>query len=110
MPDGIPRWIRCYDNGGETIDRFTVVFTGRYRHLTGGETVVLGMSESPYYGFCQHSSYGPGQVVEGNKRGQWPPAIGRTGNLGKRISFVDLPDDCQEIVRKDYIDLWDIED
>ena len=25
LPQGTPRYVRCYDNGGETADRYTVV-------------------------------------------------------------------------------------
>jgi hypothetical protein len=59
MPNGIPRYVRCYDNGGETFDRFTVVFSGRYRHLTGGEFWHVGMSEHPFHpqGFGQHGGH-----------------------------------------------------
>lgn len=107
-PNGIPRWIRCYDSGGETIDQYTVVFTGRYRHLTGGTTTVLGMSADPFHEFGQHSSYRPGELLEANRPGQWPPAIGRKGNLGRRVRFEDLPQPCQQAVWRDYADLWDI--
>lgn len=44
MPDGVPRYIRCYDNGGVTADRYTVCFTGRYRHKSLGEYLYLTMS------------------------------------------------------------------
>jgi len=107
-PNGIPRWIRCYDNGDETIDRYTVVFTGRYRHQTGGVTWVLDMSADPFHEFCQFNSYGPGHLLEANRPGQWPPAIGRKGNLGVRIRFEDLPRPCQQAVWRSYRDLWDI--
>ncbi len=35
VPNGIPRYVRCYDNGGESFDRYTVVFTGLYTQRTG---------------------------------------------------------------------------
>lgn len=46
LPGGVPKYIRCYDNGGKTCDRYTVVFTGRYRHKTGGSFLYVGMSRS----------------------------------------------------------------
>jgi hypothetical protein len=111
-PGGIPKYVRCYDNGGATFDRYTVVFTGRYRHLTSGEIIVLGMSARPFHpqGFGLHSTYRPGQLHEGpgDKASNWPPAIGRKGNLGTRIPFEALPEDCKRLVRQDYADLWDI--
>jgi hypothetical protein len=36
MPNGVPKYVRVYDNGGKSFDRYTVVFTGRYTHKTGG--------------------------------------------------------------------------
>lgn len=111
-PNDVPRWIRCYDNGGETADRYTVVFTGRYRsRMRNGLICVLGMSAAPYspQGICICSSYRSGQIMEGNKPSHWPPTIGRKGNLGTRIHFEQLPFDCQRAVWQDYADLWDIE-
>jgi hypothetical protein len=107
LPDGKPRWVRVYDNGGETIDRYTVVFTGHYTHKTGREHWVLGMNDSPFHpqGFGQHSSY-PYQIDATD--GKWPPAIGRKNHLGKRIIFDDLPTDCKKLVLSDYKDLWDV--
>ena len=110
LPGGIPKWIRCYDNTGEpneTIDCFTVVFTGRYTQKTGGEHWVLAMNAAPYHpqGFGQHCSY---RKVIDALGGKWPPAIGRKNHLGKRIHFQDLPKDCQHLVMTDYCELWDI--
>lgn len=107
MPNGVPRWIRCYDNGGETCDRYTVVFTGRYTHKTAREHWVLGMSDAPFHpqGFGQHMTY-PYQIDA--QGGKWPPAIGRKNHLGTRIKFQDLPSDCQKCVKQDYTYLWDI--
>ncbi len=112
FPGGVPRWIRCYDNGGTdvdsgTFDRYTVLFTGRYRHNTGGEFTYVGMSESPFspQGFGQHGSF-PYQCD--SQDGEWPPAIGRKNHLGTRIAFADLPNDCQRLVISDYKDLWSL--
>lgn len=108
-PGGVPRWVRCYDNGGESIDRYTVVFTGNYiGRSPGGRTMYLAMNQAPFspQGFGQH---GEDRIEEGNKPGQWPPAIGRKGNLGTRIRFQDLPEDCQRLVWQDYASLWGIE-
>lgn len=98
LPDGIPKYVHCYDNGGKTIDRYTVVFTGRYTHKTGGEHWYVGMSGAPFHpqGFGQH----------GSSRDQidYPTY----GHLGKKIKFTDLPESCQKLVLNDYISLWDI--
>lgn len=98
LPDGKPRYVRVYDNGGETIDRYTVVFTGRYRHKTGGEFWHLGMNAAPFHpqGFGQHGSHDT-QIDR--------PSY---GHLGKKIRFDELPTDCQRCVRQTYDDLWDL--
>ena len=107
-PCGIPRWIRVYDNQGETIDRYTVVFTGLYKDRPKhGDHAYIGLSDNPNSprGFCMS---GTTDIMEGKKPGQWPPAIGRRGNLGLRIPFQDLPLACQEIVWEYYACLWEI--
>ena len=38
----------------------------------------------------------------------WPPAMGRTCHLGKRIPFTDLPEPCQQLVVSDYKALWNL--
>lgn len=105
-----PRWIRCYDNGGTegtrkhdgrdigTIDRYTVVFSGRYTHKTGRQHWDVCMSESPYH------PQGVGMHGESNGPIDRPTS----GHLGKRIKFMDLPADCQRLIIDDYTYLWDI--
>lgn len=115
LPNGKPKCIRCYDNGGVdakggSIDRYTVVFTGNYRKKTGGEFVYLGMNAAPFHpqGVGMHgSSQQQIDVVNGSWGG---PAIGRSCHLGKRIAFDDLPPDCQRLVMSDYNDLWDLDE
>ena len=98
LPNGIPKYVRCYDNGGETADRFTVVFTGRYTHKTGGDFIYLSMSGAPFHpqGVGQHGS---------DRKQIDRPAY---SHLGKKIKFQDLPDDCRKLVLSDYKDLWDL--
>lgn len=98
MPNGIPKYVRCYDNGGRTADQYTVVFTGRYRHKTGNEFWVLGMNKYPFHpqGIGMHLTY-PYQI-------DYPTY----GHLGKKIKFTDLPEDCRKAVLQDYVYLWDI--
>ncbi len=97
MPNGVPRKIRIYDNGGKTIDRYTVVFTGNYKGRDG-QCDYLGMSEDPFHpqGFGQH--------------GESDTIIDRPtyGHLGKKITFDKLPKDCQEWVITNYKKFWDI--
>jgi hypothetical protein len=109
----VPRYVRCYDNGGVmskfknkktgeilegSVDRYTVVFTGRYTHKTGGSFWYLGMDESPYSpgGFGQHGEF------------KYPCDRPTSSHLGKRIDFSKLPADCQKLVIDDYSYLWDI--
>lgn len=95
-PQGGPKYVRCYDNEGETLDRYTVVFTGNYRRKTGGQFIYLGMSASPFQGIGQHG-FSDTQIDRPIYR-----------HLGKRIKFSDLPTDCQKAVLDDYKELWGI--
>lgn len=96
MPDGMPRYVRCYDNGGSSFDRYTVVYTGRYSRGPRRSCFYVGMSNYPFnaQGFGQH--------------GHAPDMIDRPSSkhLGKRITFASLPDDCRKLVISDYIALW----
>lgn len=117
IPDGIPRYVRCYDSP-ENGDRYTVVFSGRYNGTWQinhrRSYVYLGMSERPFHpqGIGQHgsTSYGPvdTQGATGRPYEQWPPAMGRKCHLGKRIPFTDLPEDCRKLVMSTYRDLWNL--
>ena len=98
MPNGIPKYIRCYDNLGETFDRFTVVFTGNYKKQFH-EFHYIGMSSNPFHpqGFGQH-----GETVG------MPVDKPTYSHLGRKIKFADLPKDCKDAVISDYISIWDI--
>lgn len=76
--------IKCYDNGGTTIDRYTVVYLD-YPEREPGTFMAVGMNSEPFHpqGFGQHCSAVPGR------------------HLGKLISFEELPADCQKLVRAD---------
>ena len=99
-----PRSIRVYDNG-RYFDRYTVVYTGRYRYKTGGSFMHVGMSHNPFHpqGVGQHGF--SNRQIDVNTWG-FAPAIGRKCHLGRRIEFGDLPKECQQLVRWDYLDLW----
>ena len=100
MPNGMPKYVRCYDNGGKSIDRYTVVFTqtSKFDPMLRGGCVYLSMSAAPFHpqGFGQH--------------GESHTIIDRPtyGHLGKRISFQELPEDCQRLVLTDYQAFWGI--
>jgi hypothetical protein len=94
-----PRYVRCYDNGGKTADRYTIVFTGRYLRLTGGEYFYVGANGNPHHpahGFYQH----------GSSRTQIDVPSYR--HLGKKITFSSLPKEVQDCIVEDYCDLWSI--
>jgi hypothetical protein len=118
LPNGLPKYIRAYDNGGPrnggSIDRYTVCFTGKYRclGLRRGERPhswfqYLAMNSSPFHpqGFGQHGENST--QIDVNAWG-FAPAIGRKNHLGKRIPFSELPPDCQTMVLRDYKEIWDL--
>lgn len=98
MPNGVPRYIRVFDNGGTTADRYTVIFTHAQSFYTKGWFPVLGMSASPFHpqGVGMHNEYNS------------PIDRPSYKHLGKKIRFQQLPYDCQALVLQDYKDYWDI--
>lgn len=98
IPNGVPRYIRCYDNNGETQDRYTCVFTGNYTHKTSREHWYLGMSADPFH------PLGIG-IHESSKTQIDTPAY---SHLGKKVKFEDLPDKVQQCIKQTYVDLWDL--
>jgi hypothetical protein len=104
-PQGIPLYIRCYDNGGVmapngSYDQYTISFTKKSekRHF-----FYIAASKDPYdpRGFGMHMS-NPNFPIDrpGGKK--------ITKQLGKKIQFKDLPADVQKMVKDDYMDLWDL--
>lgn len=77
--------VRIYDNGGKTFDRYTAVYLDQPENR--GLYAARGMSEYPFHpmGFGQYCA----------------AMLGR--HLGKRITFEDLPPDCQRLVLDDRI-------
>jgi len=98
MPAGTPRYVHVYDNGGKTADRYTIVFTGRYRHKTNGSFVHLGASAHPFH------PQGVGMHGESRDQIDYPSY----GHLGKKIGFKDLPPDVQKFVVITYKDIWSL--
>jgi len=95
MRGGIPKYIRIYDNLGKTIDRYTVIFTGRYRKAYESYQVLI-MSDTPWHpqGFCQHD-----ECLPSYDRPNY-------GHLGKKISYDDLTIACKNEVLMDYLYYW----
>jgi hypothetical protein len=76
--------VKCYDNGGKSTDRYTVVFLDDPQNRKGLYGA-LAMNEIPFHpqGFGQHCS----------------AMLGK--HLGKRIDSSLLPADCQKLIRQD---------
>ena len=95
----VPKYVRCYDLGPEHFDRYTVIFTGAYRHrMTSGQFMYIGMNAAPFHplGFGQHG-FSDKQIDR--------PSY---SHLGKKIKFDDLPPDCRTLAVRDYDDLWNL--
>lgn len=77
--------IRCYDNGGKTADRYTVIYMSDLNQWKYNSYGARGMNDQPFHpqGICQFTVATPGR------------------HLGKRIRFTDLPIDCQKAVTQD---------
>jgi len=99
MPDLNPKYIRCYDNGGRSFDRYTVVYTGRYKKTGRFWFDYVSMSANPYspLGFGQH----------GQSEFQ-PVDRPKYSHLGRKIKFNDLTADCRDLVINDYMELWNL--
>lgn len=97
LPEGKPRKVRIYDNMGETADRYCVVYTGNFRGR-GYRCHYVSMGSAPYNpaGFCQHGEHT--SIID------YPSY----SHLGKKIAFDDLPPDCQDVVLRDYVDIWEL--
>jgi hypothetical protein len=97
LPNGFPRYVRCYDSGEGTGDRYTVVFTGRYQaDRRRPAFVYLGMDAHPFHpqGIGMH--------------GDSKTLIDRPAysHLGKKIPFQSLPLDCQRCALNTYRSIW----
>ncbi len=116
LPNNYPRYVRVYDNDGKTADRYTVVFTGRYNSLglrrgqrSKGEYWHVSMSENPFHpqGVCLMDQTDAIIDVD-EKEHRWAPAYGRSGHLGKRIHWHELPEPCQKAALHMYKELWEL--
>lgn len=109
MPNGVPRYIRCYDNGGTdnggSIDRYTVVFTGNIpdRNRINPDSPSSAQMV-PYIAMNGNPTHPQGVGIRDES---WP-AIDRPtySHLGKRIKFDQLPELCRELVIEDYKEFW----
>ena len=85
--------LRCYDNGGRSFDRYTILpprwaveHVARYRVGVGALWVAIGPSAHPFHpqGFGQH----------------WEAVAGP--HLGRRVSWDTLPADVQKFARQSF--------
>jgi hypothetical protein len=76
--------VRIYDNGGKTLDRYTAIYMNQPEYQPKTYSA-RGMSSYPFspHGFGCSTIATPGR------------------HLGKRISFAELPPDCQKLVLQD---------
>jgi hypothetical protein len=106
MPNGIPRYVRCYRDDAYDWDKWCVVFTGRAAKEKGYPGYP---DEWPTVGLSGHSgSKGqPADTIPEDGKGYiWPPAMGRKGRLGVRVPFTDLPASLRAVALEDYREIW----
>lgn len=85
--------IRVYGNMGATNDRYTIVFHGRYKHLTDRQQVYLGCNGSPFH------PLGIGEFSSADKEIDYPSY----SHLGKKLGATlrqALPEDVKRFVRQ----------
>lgn len=87
--EGAPKPVlACYDNGGKTCDRYTVLYGAPLWEPSMGRSVpYVGMNAHPFHpqGFGQHGDM---------------PSYNRAA-CGKKIRYLDLPEDCRKLVEQD---------
>ena len=75
-----------------TAERYTAVFTGLLSLKKPGEYLYLRMDDDPL---------GSGGYTVGRGRPHY-------GDLGREISFGDLPEDCKNLVLDMYQKMWNL--
>ena len=110
MPNGIPRYVRCYKSKDDVADPYTVVFTGNYNNIGRDSRSERGWRQSTHLflsmGANPFHPQGVGQHGESDHLIDYPTY----GELGKKIKFEELPEDCQKLVLQDYRDIWEIKE
>lgn len=87
--DNSPKYLRIYDNGGATLDKYTAVFTRKVNE----EYIYLGMSSNAV-GFCLHGF--STEVIDRPKY----------SHLGKRVQFSDLSTNCKRAILESYESIY----
>jgi hypothetical protein len=81
--------LRCYDNGGKSVDRYTIIpprWARAYRHEWEGTFDAIGACPRPFHpqGVGMHTRAMPGH------------------HLGKRVKWSELPTDVQRFARQSF--------
>lgn len=99
---GVPRYLRVYDNSGETADRYTVVFgkSGKGQYVGFNETPT-----HPTFGIYQHGE--KSTVLNGKRYYDFIDYPTHT-HLGKKIKFQDLNEVCKALVLADYREIFSL--
>ena len=83
--------LACYDNGGASIDRYTVLYGAPlWVPEMKRDVPYVAMNAAPFHpqGFGQH-----GEMPSWNRKA-----------LGRKLRFADLPEDCKRLVIQDCSD------
>lgn len=83
--------LRCWDNGGKSFDRYTVLpprYAGQAWRERDGLWMAIAASNNPFHpqGYGMRTTAQPGS------------------HLGKRVAFADLPPDVQKFARESFCD------
>lgn len=97
LADDVPRYLRCYDNGGTTSSRYTVCFTGRYKSARAGCYRYICTDEAPFH---------PNSTIL-HRESACLADRPKSHQFGRPIPFQDLPHDCQALIVAAYCDLWE---
>jgi len=81
--------IDCFDSGEKNFDRYTIAISGLMEVNGEKYTYYIGASEHPFSpgGFGQHCNEMKADFFKGSHK-----------HFGKRIEFLDLPEDVQKFV------------
>lgn len=110
VPNGEPRWVRCYASA----DRYVVVFTSKGGHRDRTRKGALGQALR-HAEFMTYTEWrGQGQVGWSLGDipffGDWPPKMGKEGprGIGVRVKWSDLPFSTRAAAEKVYFEIWDL--
>jgi len=89
-PDHTPARLAIYDNGGQTVDRYTVIFTHKKVH-------------GYWFGVCSSEGMYVSQWLQDPYRIDQPSYK----HLGKKITFAQMPDcKLKNVILAEYKDIW----